>query len=177
LFKKIKNLSTYIKMELGRSIPAGDPREREPNPYDNQYVEGDVFDRKGGQRTYPKGKQEGWRAFKFHRPLPENRPTATTYRLPVNIDRRRQLINQAARQATGKDLPDNTVHEIDWTAEDYEIEDSNKRNKQINDSFREAKRRRNIGYMNQFVAQNVPAQTPMQRSFIPHDLRHMLSPE
>lgn len=46
-----------------------------------------------------------------------------------------------------------------------------------NDSYNDAKRRKNMALVNQAVAQQVPAQPPFQRSFIPQELWHMLSPD
>ena len=45
-----------------------------------------------------------------------------------------------------------------------------------NDSYNDAKRRKNMKLINQAVEQQVPAQPPFQRSFIPPELWHMLSP-
>ena len=46
-----------------------------------------------------------------------------------------------------------------------------------NDSYNDAKRRKNMTLINQAVEQQVPAQPPFQRSFIPQELWHMLSPD
>lgn len=47
---------------------------------------------------------------------------------------------------------------------------------QADKSYHDGKRRRTMNIVNQAVARDVPPQGPFQRSFIPQDLWHMLSP-
>jgi hypothetical protein len=138
-------------MELppGRSIPAGDPREKEKNPYKYRKGDADRIERwASASRSLPLDKAERYYGKRdFHDPDAEHALAGLRYPYDIRDD----------------ETPD----------------DLKRRRLQAKDSFLEAERRRKqqkVEYMQQFVAQNTRPYGPYQRSFIPHDLLHMLSP-
>src|SRR5262249_48370328 len=110
--------------------------------------------------------------------------------LQINRAKNIHILAQASREQTGRELPievrrwiadqaryDGRGHDVEDMFKASNLHDAfdKRQREEINESTREAKRHRNFGLLNRFVAQNVRAQTPLQRSFIPADLQHMLS--
>ena len=142
-------------MELpeGRSIPAGDPRATQPNPY----IAHDWYDSRGNGataiRTEPLSEQAAWQQRKYGG-FP-----------PKRFNRHRPVHNREMETYQANHLYDPDVQEEDVKA--------------VNKSYDDAKRRRTMNIVNAAVARDVspPRGSPYKRSFIPQDLWHMLSPD
>ena len=125
---------------------------------------------------HAKKKYHGWfqpRTFRRHRP---GRPDDSADNIAYPIES--QDVGEWVRGVGNDDANKNeSVRNI---MERHLIQDAKKNAKRLqqsaNDSYNEIKRRKNMALVNQAVAQQVPAQPPFQRSFIPPELWHMLSP-
>jgi hypothetical protein len=170
-------------MELppGRVIAAGDPREREENPYNNQAEEFQSgFDHAARTHFPIQQNQLLHQPVRFHQPNKKRLYDHQSYNYDQEtVDRantRWRLINRAFKQTSGRRPPFGFANNVAEMATKDDEEKKAKRVKQVNDSYYAAERDRRMAMMNQFVGQNVPPTGPFRRSFIPHDLAHMLSP-
>lgn len=164
-------------MELpgGRSIPAGDPREQS-NPYqDHEYHwrEEDAQAARTATKDRLKGRL-GQPRFKPHDPsrvYTDHRNMRYSF-----VDEFAEL-ESAMYRKFGREKSE-AMSKLILRNEHDENQASQKRSLDSAErSYYDAKRRRNMGLINQAVAQQVPAQPPYTRSFIPQDLWHLLSPD
>ena len=165
-------------MELppgGRSIPAGDPRAND-NPYRPEPWVAIAERRERASRATPLDKMYKihHRDPRFHRPKPFY-GTGDDPEIPLSSAGAwgRAAVSEAGKPRDQAETATGLVWDHIRQAKRKEDE---RIHEQANESFRKTKRARDMQIINQAVAQQVPARPPFQRSFIPHDLWHMLSP-
>lgn len=158
----------------GRSLPAGDPRATRESPYyeDDPYAYW-LAKKERGSRATPVDKLP--RRPRFHRAKPFYYDDyAEEPDIPISS------VGEWGRAAASSGQPRDRAEKATsllWNhVKQAKRKEAERQHEQANNSFRETKRTRDMQIINQAVAQQVPAQPPFQRSFIPHDLWHMLSP-
>lgn len=149
----------------GRSIPAGDPRANE-----NPYYQDDPWGPRSARQT-PINKLR--KTPGFHRP---KRYYPDTEEPDIPISSVGEWGQAAVRNGVPRDRAEPATVLVWNHIKQAKRKEAERQQEQANNSFIETKRRRDMEIINQAVAQQVPARPPFQRSFIPHDLWHMLSP-